>query len=199
MRPVLVSQRVDAHPDRGERRDALDQRLCGFLAACGLLAVPVPNIAENAAALWDAVRPCGVLLSGGNDLLALGGDTPERERTETALAELAGRHDAPVFGICRGLQFLAWLDGAVLNAVPGHVASRHRVAGGKAQPGREVNSFHQWGVITLGKQWEPLALAPDGSVEQARRQDGLRAGIMWHPEREPAFAPEDIALVRSFF
>jgi len=185
---------VDAHPGRQERRDALDQRLCRFLLACGYLPVPVPNVPECAREIWDAVRPEGVLLSGGNDLLALGGDTPEREATETLLLDLAAHHGAPVFGICHGLQLLAQRGGATLSALQGHVANRHELAG---EVRREVNSFHQWGILALGEGWEALARAQDQSIEFACCRRARQWGIMWHPEREGTIAPEDVALVRQ--
>ena len=43
MKKVAVSQRVDEMPDRGEIRDALDQRLGMFLLTAGYLPIPVPN------------------------------------------------------------------------------------------------------------------------------------------------------------
>ncbi len=194
MRPILVSQRVDVCRDRQERRDVLDQRLCRFLGACGCLPVPVPNAAALVPGLWEAVQPQGVLLSGGNDLLALGGDVPEREAAETLLIELAARHGKPVFGICHGLQLLAHLGGATLSAMGGHVASRHELTGAVC---REVNSYHQWGIQALGADWEALARARDESVEYACCRSMLQGGIMWHPEREEPFVPEDMALVRE--
>lgn len=82
MIPIAVSQRVDCHPDRGERRDALDQRWPHFLAACGLLPVVLPNRPELGVPLLDRTAPAGLLLTGGNDLAVMGGDAPERDETE---------------------------------------------------------------------------------------------------------------------
>ena len=82
MKLVLVSQRVDFLAERGERRDALDQRLANFLAECGLLPIPVPNRREDVRKYFDELpQAAGVVLSGGNDLNDYGGDAPERDRT----------------------------------------------------------------------------------------------------------------------
>ena len=43
MKVVALSQRVDVFPERGESRDAIDQRLISFLLDAGFLPVPVPN------------------------------------------------------------------------------------------------------------------------------------------------------------
>lgn len=194
MKKVLVSQRVDAYPDRGERRDALDQRLCRFLLECGLTPVPVPNDLEAAAGLWEAIQPQCVVLSGGNDLLSLGGDAPEREAVELLLLELAGSRGTPVFGICHGLQLMAARGGALLREVEGHVASRHDVEG---RIGRVVNSYHRWAIHSLGRGWDALARAWDATIECAACPEARQFGVMWHPERVEPFDPRDIALVRA--
>ncbi|WP_459934855.1 gamma-glutamyl-gamma-aminobutyrate hydrolase family protein [Fundidesulfovibrio butyratiphilus] len=191
---MLVTQRVDVVPGRGERRDALDQRMVRFLAACGFLAAPVPNDVRVALALWRALAPAGLVLSGGNDLAALGGDAPERDETEAALTEAALAAGCPVLGVCRGMQFLLARDAATLTAVDGHAGTRHRLVGAVE---REVNSFHRYGVSDPGPAWRILATAPDGKAELVRRRHAPLWGMLWHPEREDPFHPEDLALVRA--
>lgn len=193
MRPVLVTQRVDVYPDRNERRDALDQKLVAFLAACGCLAIPAPNAPDLAAPLFRLVKPHGVILSGGNDLADLGGNAPERDATEAALVDAAAAGAVPVVGICRGMQFLVHRSGGTLEKIPGHVATRHALT----LPAREVNSFHNWAVVKCGADWSAVAFAPDGSVEHARCPSLRQTAIMWHPEREREFAAEDIGLFRE--
>lgn len=71
MKVVAISQRVDTHPERGESRDALDQRLIAFVLAAGFTPVPVPNRWQNPDDLdrWlAAVNPQAIMLSGGNDI-----------------------------------------------------------------------------------------------------------------------------------
>lgn len=192
MKPVLVSQRVDVYPDRSERRDALDQKLAEFLASCGLLAVPVPNHAALVADISALAKPVGIVLTGGNDLAALGGNAPERDATEDALVAQAAASAIPVIGICRGMQFLAHRSGGTLARVDGHVARRHAISGLLS---REVNSFHSWGIVSCGDGWKTLANAADGTIECAENPDRLWRAMMWHPEREPCFTDGD----RHFF
>ncbi|WP_148715887.1 gamma-glutamyl-gamma-aminobutyrate hydrolase family protein [Chitinolyticbacter meiyuanensis] len=197
MKPVLVSQRVDAWRDRNERRDALDQRLIAILAECGLLAVPVPNRPDSVATLWQALMPAGVVLSGGNDLLVQGGDTPERDATERALLDLAVSHAAPVLGICHGLHVIVDYFGGTLHRIEGHVATRHPVAGELGT--FEVNSYHNWGVRQLPELLQDLAQAPDGSIEALRHAELPVLAVMWHPEREATLAPHDRHLIEHHF
>jgi putative glutamine amidotransferase len=197
MKTVLVTQRVDVFPQRGERRDALDQRLVATLAACGLLAVPVPNDATLAARLWHAMPPDGVVLSGGNDLHDYGGDAPERDATERALLDLAVQARRPVFGICRGLQMLTQYIGGALHTIEGHAGTRHRVQG--AHSGFDTNSFHNWGIARLPENTQILYRADDDSVEAWRHADLPLCGVMWHPEREAALGDEDRRLICGHF
>lgn len=194
MKTVFVTQRVDTYPDRSERRDALDQRFAQFLHACGFLPVPVPNDSSVAEGLFRTIHPLGVVLSGGNDLVSHGGNAPERDATEAVLTQLCEEQQLPVLGVCRGMQFLAVRGGGTLERIPGHVATRHSLRGTLA---REVNSYHGWGVRTLGADWEALATTPDGTIEFAGCTVRRQWGVMWHPERESVFDPADIALFRS--
>jgi gamma-glutamyl-gamma-aminobutyrate hydrolase PuuD len=194
LKSLLVTQRVDVIVDRGERRDALDQRMAAFVSVCGFLPVPVPNDPVMAGDLWSVCRPVGVVLTGGNDLASLGGNAPERDATEEALVVLAARDGLPVLGICRGFQFLAQRGGASLSRVEGHVARRHPVEG---KVSREVNSYHGWAVTGCGDPWRVLATAPDGSIECGGVPSQRHWGLMWHPEREAQFAAEDVTLVRE--
>lgn len=196
MRAVLVSQRVEVIQSYGERRDCLDQRWCGFLLSCGLLPVPVMNRGQDIKALFDLITPAGVLLTGGNDLAAYGGDAPERDETERSLIALGMEHDIPIMGVCRGMQMIADYFGGKLGNVTGHVARRHMLAGTVT---REVNSYHNRAVIELPEEFEALAYAEDGVVEAMRHRRRHMMAIMWHPERDTPYKAEDTALFTQFY
>lgn len=198
MKLVAVSQRVDAYPDRQERRDALDQRLVLWLKAAGYLAVPVPNLAWETAELsaWlTKLAPCAILLSGGNDL----GEAPERDHTETLLLHYGASQHLPLLGICRGMQMLLAHAGARLQPLDGHVAVRHPLLPDSLYTGpwpETVNSFHRRGVRATPPGYAPLVRAADGSIEAMRHETLPWEGWMWHPEREPEFSPADIERLR---
>jgi N5-(cytidine 5'-diphosphoramidyl)-L-glutamine hydrolase len=190
MKLLLTSQRVVVDPQHGERRDALDQRWSAFLAACGFMGVGLPNHPQNAAAFVEALAPAGVLLTGGGDL----GDAPERDASEEIAVAWALANRRPVYGVCRGFQFLLARAGATLERIQGHVAVRHALDDGTA-----VNSFHDWGTAQTPTGWTAIARAPDGTIEAARADDAALAGQMWHPEREVRFAARDIQKFAAFF
>lgn len=195
MKFILVSQRIDTVLDRGERRDALDQALCGFLSAIGVLALPVPNTLHGAGLLgeWlNGVTVHGVLLSGGNDI----GTQPDRDGTERALLCWAAERNLPVLGICRGMQMMAIAAGARLKRLEGHVRTRHALSG---TLGGTVNSFHNYSIETCPEGYAVLATSPDGAIEAMRHGDLPFEGWMWHPEREMPFAAPDLARAKEIF
>ena len=193
MIPVAVTQRVAIDPAHGERRDALDQRWWPFLAACGVLPVPMPNEPELAVALAERVGAAGLLLTGGNDI----GTAPERDDTERRLVDWAEARGLPVLGVCRGMQMLLTLAGVPLEPVAGHVATRHTIRLGEER--REVNSYHGFAARTVGGDLDAWGVADDGVVEAVRHRSRPTQGILWHPEREAPFHAGDIELVGTLF
>jgi len=193
VKAVAISQRVDAYPDRGENRDALDQRLFEFVLAAGFLPFPVPNVLGDRVGKWlEQVNAAAIVLSGGNDI----GTYAPRDRTETAMLFHAEMTGCPVLGICRGMQMMAVHAGATLKPVTGHVRSRHRLRGDIA---RNVNSFHNISPAETPPGYVTLARSEDGEIEAFRRNGRDWEGWMWHPERETSFDPADIERMRALF
>jgi len=196
MKAVAITQRVSIVPAYGERRDCLDQAWTRFLGACGLLPVVLPNVAEAALALCERGID-GLVLTGGNDLAALGGDAPERDDVEDALLDLAERRGLPVLGVCRGMQMIQRRFAVPLHRVEGHVARRLiiRVDG---EP-KEVDSYHHFGAFESRPPLDVWAVAEDGVVKAIRHSVQPVTAIMWHPERSDPFSSADVALFRHVF
>jgi N5-(cytidine 5'-diphosphoramidyl)-L-glutamine hydrolase len=197
LKSIAITQRVAVVPGYGERRDCLDQAWPRFLAACGLLPVIVPNIPELALALCAKDEVDGLVLTGGNDLVSLGGEAPERDATENALVDMAEAKGLPVLGVCRGMQVLQQRSGVRLTRVEGHVLQR-QVIDVEGTP-VEVNSYHGFGACESQPPLEVWAVAEDGVVKAVRHSTRRSIGIMWHPERRQPFAAADMALFRDFF
>ena len=127
MKTVIYTQRVELIESYQERRDCADQRIAEFIHACGFLPLPLPNKAELAEQMIEAVHPAGVILTGGNSLTVYGGNAPERDAMDETLIELAVRNQIPLYGFCRGMQSILAYYGNELVNVEGHVAVRHLV------------------------------------------------------------------------
>jgi putative glutamine amidotransferase len=190
---VGITQRSLPPTEFGERRYGLDSRWFPFLAACGLVAVPLPNLAAVAVHTAEALGLGGLILTGGDDLVRYGGPTPDRDETELALLGWAGAAGRPVLGVCRGAQLLLDAHGSTLEPVEGHVAARHVLSSG-----RSVNSYHRYAAFSAPSPLRVTATC-DGVVEAFDHEHAAITGIMWHPEREEPAAPEDVRLVRELF
>lgn len=196
MRTVLVTMRVDMN-EFGERRDCLDQNWVALLAAAGFTAVPVPNNPDTALALAAGISPAGFLLTGGNSLVAYGGDAPERDETERRLLDHSIQNNVPVAGVCRGMQFVQHYFGVTIERIDNHVARVHGVAMDGAR--HEVNSYHNWGTCATVPELIILATADDGVIEAVRHITLPIEAVMWHPERRDPFEKRDIEWLRKLF
>ena len=197
MRLVAVTQRVSIVPGYGERRDCLDQAWPRFMRECGLDPFVLPNVADVALGLFRNADVAGLLLTGGNDLVPLGGDAPERDATENALLDAAQARGLPILGVCRGMQIIQQRHAVPLLQVEGHVTPRQTITVDN-EP-MEVNSYHRFAARTSRPPLEVWAVAPDGVVKAVRHPERSITGIMWHPERNTPFSATDVALFRRVF
>lgn len=177
---IGISMRVDTHQLRAERRDAIDQRLYDLVERLGGHAIPIPNVPRWIPIWLQEVQLDAVILTGGNDLLEVGGDAPERDATEKRVVDWANACTRPIVGICRGMQFIATHAGARLQRSFKHAGVDHHLEGVLAGV---VPSHHNWCITDVPSGFEGLAFAEDGSVEAIRRLDRRVLGLMWHPER----------------
>jgi N5-(cytidine 5'-diphosphoramidyl)-L-glutamine hydrolase len=197
MNLIAISQRVAVVPPFSERRDCLDQAWIKFLTTCGLTPLPVPNDEHAAERLCGAMPISGILLTGGNDLTAYGGDAPERDATESVLIDIADKRALPILGVCRGMQMIQHRFGIRLERVAGHVA-RLQTISVEGKPA-EVNSYHNFGTTETRPPLQAWAFAEDGVIKAIRHPRARMTGIMWHPERLSPFASRDITLFQQFF
>jgi len=170
----------------------------------------------------------GFLLTGGQDVApgfygeavreACGETCPMRDTMEAELVRLAIEADKPLFGICRGIQFLnAALGGTLIQDIPTELASDlvHSQEPPYDVPAHpvtlsgylkdllgtrtlEVNSSHHQGIEKLAPGLTACAQAPDGLIEAVHlpgRKFVLAA--QWHPECAPDW-PSSRTLFQTF-
>ncbi len=196
MKTVIFTQRVEVIESYNERRDCADQRIAGFIRACGFLPLPVPNSPRLCREIVDGIKPAGIILTGGNSLAKYGGNAPERDETEKLLMELSIKGNIPLYGFCRGMQFILDFFGNKLVKVKGHVAVRHRIFG--LEDETVVNSYHNEACTGLSNdELTAVMRAEDGVIEKIKHKNLPIAGTMWHPEREDPFREMDIELLKN--
>jgi len=182
------------------------------IRCAGGIPVVLPLLAEPEDIQRLAGEFDGFLFTGGHDVSPeLYGATntgqsascPERDAMETFLLKAVLKEDKPVFGICRGLQFInAVLGGTLWQDLPTEHPSDiiHRQGKPYDNPahtvwlqGRlesllgktelRVNSRHHQAVRDLSSELIPAAVSPDGIIEAAT-MPGKRyvLAVQWHPE-----------------
>ncbi|MCL2283812.1 MAG: gamma-glutamyl-gamma-aminobutyrate hydrolase family protein [Fibromonadales bacterium] len=185
---IGITQRVTVISSTGEKRDSLAQDWYPFLQALDIPWLVLPNNPEIALSVAKKFNINAFILSGGDDI----GLFPERDKTETALLDLAKKEYSPVVGVCRGFQFICkWLGGELISTESEiHCAKRHTVKFADGNE-REVNSYHNFSPDIKNTALHPLAYSvKDNSLEMAVCENML--GIMWHPERELKPNSEDL-------
>ena len=157
----------------------------------------------------------GFLFTGGQDVdpslygedkdAVCGECCPGRDAMEAKLLSAALKLDKPIFGICRGIQFINTALGGTLNQdlpsqhpseiehhqhppydVPVHTVTpipSTPLAGLLGDEAFAVNSYHHQAVKELAPAWSAMAVAPDGIIEAAY-MPGKRFvwAVQWHPE-----------------
>ena len=115
MRKIGITMRIMQEKNYVEVRDVLAQNWTDYMKFafpdCPWMAVPnagksVTDIIRN----WELNA---FIFSGGGDV----GQDPLRDETETSILEFAIEHHLPVFGVCRGMQFLQNYFGGTLSHV----------------------------------------------------------------------------------
>jgi len=175
----------------------------------------------------------GFLLTGGQDVdpglyhaqaeRVCGEISPERDRMEKAVFDLAYEEDVPMLGICRGLQFMNVLMGGTLYQ---DLPSQYRgtpIVGHKMTPPYDrivhtveivygtplftllnvgelgVNSYHHQAVRDLAPNLTPMAFAMDGIVEAAYCENRkFLWAVQWHPELNYRTEPTSTLIFREF-
>jgi len=183
------------------------------ISISGALPVMLPLVAQ-ADIISDIIdRFDGFLLTGGQDIspLLYGEQIHEkcdeiceyRDTMEDLLIRAAIVADKPLFGICRGIQFLnVVLGGTLYQDIPTEFKSElehsqkppydvpvHEVEitgylrGLLGTDNIKVNSYHHQGLKKLSPKLELCATASDGLIEAAYMPDKkFVLAVQWHPE-----------------
>ena len=173
----------------------------------------------------------GIMFTGGDDISpSIYGEEPipelenvseERDALELLVIEKAMEMQIPVFGICRGIQFLnAYLGGTLYQDLPAQFGNEiehhqsepypvptHEVSIIPGTPladllGKDsiaVNSFHHQAVKKLANGLIPMASSADGLVEAFYRPGPVYFwAVQWHPEMLFQHDENSRKLFRSF-
>ncbi|MHB2017419.1 MAG: gamma-glutamyl-gamma-aminobutyrate hydrolase family protein [Candidatus Xenobia bacterium] len=196
---------------------------CEAVRAVGLDPVVLSSSDQDADWAGRAKDTLGLVLCGGGDIdpqtyqqpeavhPTCGGIDPVRDAMERLLLQRFLDADRPVFGICRGMQVMAWVGGgAMYQDIDDQIEPRGQEKGHEQQhrgvarhvathevtiwqdtllarilgPGpRPVNSMHHQAVRHIPPGLSCNATAPDGVIEGLEMPSRrFVLGVQWHPE-----------------
>lgn len=202
----IIGITTDVSEKDGRVKLDVAQAYCDAVERAGGVAVLLP---PNAALVDEYVQLCdGFVFTGGDDPRTEGFGAPThakatpmhalRQDFETKLLARLQAGDAPVLGVCLGMQLMSLAAGGKLDQhiednLPSHAehwGAEHAIkpiASATADPrfrfSGVVQSKHKQAVSDAGRL-TPIATSADGVVEavidSARK---FYVGVQWHPER----------------
>ncbi|MEE2819473.1 MAG: gamma-glutamyl-gamma-aminobutyrate hydrolase family protein [Planctomycetota bacterium] len=140
----------------------------------------------------------GFVFSGGDDpIMEVFGEQTHPKATKvheqrqafelSLLAKLQLVPDAPVFGVCLGMQYLGLQAGATLiQHLDDEMLNRHKKGEHKitSEFGNGVVHTHHHQALADAGSLEVIARSEDGLIEGiADKQKPWYIGVQWHPER----------------
>lgn len=162
----------------------------------------------------DEARRCdGILFTGGSDITPsfygeekdekCGKNNPKRDEIEKEIFDAFYKTGKPIFGICRGMQFInVCLGGSVYQDIADLQKENHKNPAKlfnnyhKVKIEKDsylsrftdkeeitVNSTHHQAVKTLGENLKTAAVSRDGFIESYESiSHPFCVGVQWHPE-----------------
>ncbi len=191
---IAVTMRYDYFYNRKELRNGIDFNLINWIYKLGF----TPHLIPNDLRYFNTIKKKkihGFILSGGNDT------NLKKTRTilENKILYFSKKKKIPVLGICHGMQIMNKFEGGNLKKVENHVNIRHKLKNNVDGYPNEVNSFHNYSISKLGKNFEILSKSYDGEIKAISHKHYKWLGWMWHPEREKKFNKVLIKKAKSFF
>lgn len=205
IRRIGLTPRLIKHSGYHEIREAWDIEWGSFVKVMGYL--PILLSVNYSDQDISGLELDAVIFTGGNDLSSVDDNDLSRSRDEyeTMVLKYCLNQKIPIIGVCRGMQFIAHYYGASLEKVEGHVGTRISLELNRDSKFYEtmnrlgcVNSFHNYGILSVSDQWTVLARSADGVIKALLHNDEAILTQMWHPEREQPFNKEDICLIKQF-
>ncbi len=139
-----------------------------------------------------------IISLGGNSLLSLEKNNSNifRKKLDKYYLKRSIKNKIPFLGICHGAQSLANLFKFKIIKKKGHTNTNHKVFFNKNKTAN-VNSYHDYSIVKLDKQFSKLAWTPDGSIEAFKHNKFPLLGIMWHPERYNKIKKFDLKFIKK--
>tara|TARA_B100000787_G_scaffold170093_1_gene163952 strand:- start:3868 stop:4479 length:612 start_codon:yes stop_codon:yes gene_type:complete len=147
----------------------------------------------------------GLFLMGGGNINKVEKNKINKMRDdyEKKLFKYFVKHKKPIVGICRGFQNIVSFYGIKLVQVKGHVRTKHHLKINKSRfikhKSLDVNSYHNYAVTNLPKNYSAISQLKDGTIEIAEHKTKKILCLMFHPERKMLSQKKILQSLKKFF
>ena len=203
MKTLVLSPKISINKHK-KINFQIDQDLSNFLSHLKVKILPVV-LKKNKLDLNSVKSADGLILAGGGDISTKQKTKVNqlRDSYEKKLFNYFKKKNKPILGICRGFQLIADLYKIKLFKVRGHVRKSHRLIVKKNKyilcKNLIVNSFHNYSLRNLPKNFLNISSTNDGSIEIASHKSKKILCLMFHPERSMKSKSLILKSIKKFF
>ena len=182
----------------------IDQDLCNFLTKLNFCVKPIA-FKNNNIDFKNLEHSDGLILAGGGDLYKYKKKKINkiRDNYEKKLFNYFFQKNKPILAICRGFQLIADIKGIKLEKIKNHVNKFHLLKINKSRFINNmrvtVNSFHNYSIKKLPKNFIKISDTADGSIEIAEHKSKKILCLMFHPERRMKSSQNILSSIKNFF
>ena len=182
----------------------IDQDLGNFMNKLNLNLTPI-SLKKNNIDFKNLEKTNGLILAGGGDLYRYRKNKVNkiRDNYEKKLFRYYFKKNKPILAICRGFQLIADMHGIKLKKINNHVKKFHLLKINKSRflsdKKLSVNSFHNYSIKELPKNFIKISNTGDGSIEIAEHKFKKILCIMFHPERKMKSSKNIFKSIKNFF
>jgi putative glutamine amidotransferase len=203
MKTIILSPKIVI--DKYDKINFLiDEDMSNFLNEIKIKILPI-NLKKNKINLKNIDSVDGLILAGGGDIFEYDKTSTNkiRDNYEKKLFNIFFQKNKPILLICRGFQLLSSIYKKKLFKFKNHVRKNHNLDLKKSRfinyQKLAVNSYHNYGIKELPKNYINIANTKDGSIEIAEHKYKKILCLMFHPERKMKSEKKLVKVIRNFF
>ena len=167
-----------------------------YLKSIGFQNVLIQNLKKE---LFYKLNPKAVIITGGGDIYKVKKDYINRVRDykEKKIIKFCLINKIPIIAICRGFQLIAAeIYKKKLFKIKNHIKKSHQILNKNQKI--YVNSFHNYEVRDLPKNFKKIYYCKKGGIELAMSQKPKILLLMFHPERKNKSQNKVNKIIKNF-
>ena len=144
----------------------------------------IPFISNNRKIenIFKICKPHALVISGGNDIFSKSYEDVYRYKNNIKILKYFLKKKKPILAVCYGFQMITRMKGGKIFKSKHKIAKDHVIYLKKKKI--YVNSFHNYSVFKIPKNFKSLANHKDKSIEIAFNDKLRILCTMFHPERK---------------